>query len=57
MYRMRVFAPPGGGGEDVLGGDCGGEDYVWVSYWQGKGGVVPLLVGVGVAGEIAKYVS
>jgi len=23
---MIVLAPPGGGGEDVLGGDCGEDD-------------------------------
>ena len=55
---MRVFAPPGGGGEDVLGGDCGGEDYDGL-VWE-TGGCVPFLewvcvVWCGVAGEIAKY--
>ena len=55
---MRVFAPPGGGGEDVLGGDCGGEDYDGLT-WE-TGGCVPFLewlrvVWCGVAGEIAKY--
>ena len=27
IYRMSVFAPPGGGGELGRAGDCGGEDY------------------------------
>lgn len=51
---MRVFAPPGGGGEVVLGGDCGGEDYLGVSTCREKG-TLPLFVCVGVGSEIAKY--
>jgi len=51
-YRIRVLAPPGGGGELGRAGDGAGEDYALEEGWER---MVPLLSFEGWDGGMFKW--